>query len=97
VDFLFAISIVNLYLNKNKTNGINRTLEFCGKHSFNIFLFHTFIFYLYFQSFIYWSKNPLLIFMTLIVVTLAISFAAEWLKERIGFYKLQNKIGNLLK
>lgn len=30
-------------------------LSFCGKHSMNIFLFHTFIYYYYFPNLIYWT------------------------------------------
>ena len=60
-------------------------LGFLGKHSMNIFLFHTFIYYIYFPDIIYWSRNPILIYMTLIVVCLCISMMIEWLKRTTGF------------
>lgn len=65
--------------------GLGRSLEFIGKHSMNIFMFHTFIYYIYFPDIIYWSRNPILIYMTLIVVCLCISMMIEWLKRTTGF------------
>ena len=64
---------------------LGRSLEFIGKHSMNIFLFHTFIYYIYFPNLIYWSRNPILIYMTLLVSCLCISVMIEWLKNTIGF------------
>lgn len=66
-----------------------KVLEFIGVHSFNIFLFHTFIYYYYFPTFIYGFGNPVLIFAVLLGVCLLISVGIEKLKEVIGF----NKIG----
>lgn len=65
--------------------GLVRSLEFIGKHSMNIFLFHTFIYYIYFPDLIYWSRNPIMIYMTLLAVCLCISVVIEWLKRTIGF------------
>lgn len=65
--------------------GLGRSLEFIGKHSMNIFLFHTFIYYIYFPDFIYWSRNPILIYMTLLAACLCVSMMIEWLKRATGF------------
>ena len=64
---------------------VQRFLVFVGKHSFNIFLFHTFIFRYYFHDQIYAFRNPLLIFCVLLSVCLVISMALEWLKRVIHF------------
>ena len=64
---------------------LGRSLEFIGKHSMNIFLFHTFIYYIYFPNLIYWSRNPILIYMTLLVTCICISVMIEWLKRTTGF------------
>ena len=69
----------------SRMKGLGRSLKFIGKHSMNIFLFHTFIYYIYFPDFIYWSRNPILIYMTLLVSCLCISVMIEWLKNTIGF------------
>ncbi len=76
---------------------ISRSLEFLGKHSFNIFLFHTFIYYYWFESFIYSSRNPAIIFLLLFTLTLIVSIGIEWLKKGIGFYRLQDYILKTLK
>ncbi len=68
----------------------SRTLQFLGKHSFNIFLFHTFIYYYWFPDLIYASRNPLLIFFALLGSTLFISICLERIKEGIGFYRFQH-------
>lgn len=67
---------------------IKYALEFIGIHSFNIFLFHTFIYYYYFPDFIYGFYSPLLIFLMLLGVCLLISMVIERFKLLIGFDKL---------
>ena len=61
---------------------------FIGRHSFNIFLFHTFIYYYYFSEFIYKFHYPVLIFAVLLGVCLIISVGIETLKRKTGFDKL---------
>ncbi len=77
-----------LFLMKIKS----RLLILLGKHSYNIFLFHTFIFYYFFQKFIYSFYNPILIFLVLTVISLIISVVLEWVKEHIYFYELNGKM-----
>lgn len=64
-----------------------KALEFIGVHSFNIFLFHTFIYYYYWKKFIYSFQNPVLIFAVLLGICLVVSVGIEALKEKIGFNK----------
>lgn len=64
---------------------IAKALEFLGKHSMNIFLFHTFIFYMWFRNFIYASRNPLIIFLELFIACLLISIVLECVKKLIRF------------
>ena len=67
-------------------------LAFLGKHSFNIFLFHTFIYYYYFPGIIYYTKNPLFIFFLLLLVCIIISIGIEKLKKILCFNHVQNSI-----
>jgi len=67
-------------------------LGFLGKHSMNIFLFHTFIYYIYFPDLIYWSRNPILIYFTLLAICICISMAIERVKEITGFNKAVDKV-----
>ena len=59
-----------------------------GKHSMNIFLFHTFIFHYWFKEYIYISRNPLLIILSLLIPCYLISVIIEYGKNKIGFYRL---------
>jgi membrane-bound acyltransferase YfiQ involved in biofilm formation len=65
------------------SSSAKKALEFIGIHSFNIFLFHTFIYYYYFPDFIYSFKNPLLIFTVLLGICLIISMGIEAFKKRV--------------
>lgn len=49
----------------------------------NIFLFHNFIYLSYFQDFIYASRNPVIIFFTLLVACIPISIAINYIKRVI--------------
>ncbi len=91
-DTLVALIIVLLFKSSQRLIKTHGSLAFLGKHSFNIFLFHTFIYYLYFPFAIYWSRNPFIIFVSLLLSSIALSVGIEWLKKAVGFYRLQNWI-----
>ncbi|MDE6759413.1 MAG: hypothetical protein K2J90_01895 [Lachnospiraceae bacterium] len=67
---------------------LHSVLEFIGMYSMNIFFIHTFIYFYFFKEFIYWSKNWMLIFMTLLAVCLLVSVIIECIKKWSGFYSL---------
>lgn len=69
-------------------NAIGNVLEELGKHSMNMFLTHTFIFYFWFKKYIYITRNPILIFLTLLVSSYLLSVIIEFIKKKIGFYKI---------
>lgn len=75
---------------------VRKSFMFLGKHSMNIFLFHTFIFLYWFKDFIYFSRNPLIIFATLLIPCLIISMVIEKIKVIICFRKLNEYIENHL-
>lgn len=83
---------ITLYSSILIPNFISKSLAFLGKHSFNIFLFHTFIFSYYFHDYIYWSGNPLFIYLTLLAVCIPISMFIEWSKQYFHINQLQNKL-----
>lgn len=89
LDNLMTFIIVVLYqsFKASMNRYIIRSFEFLGQHSMNIFLFHTFIFYFWFQQFIYASRNPLIIFFTLLAICIPISITLEWIKK-YTIYKL---------
>lgn len=85
---------VYLYKNLSEIKVFASFLSFLGKHSFNIFLFHTFIYGYYFHDYIYWSSNPIVIVSTLLVVCIIISIIIEFLKKKLGINTLQAKLIN---
>ena len=72
-DSAIVLFVVVIYKSISCPSWVAAGLAFLGKHSFNIFLFHTFIYLIYFHPFIYWSKNPVLIFLTLLFVCVIVS------------------------
>ena len=87
MDCLLSAAIIQLYRSVNIHKYITKVLAFIGKHSMNIFLFHTFIFYFWFQDIVYASRNPIIIFLTLLAICIPISMALEWIKK-YTIYKL---------
>lgn len=63
-------------------------MESLGKHSMNIFLIHTFIYYFWFTDIIYITKNPFVIFLTLLSLSILLSALIEKSKHWIGFYRI---------
>jgi len=94
IDSWLTLLIYVIYLNMNISQNAKKIMQILGKHSFNIFLFHTFIYYYWFRNLLYSLNNPILIFLTLLVVTLVISVGMELVKNYIGYYKLQTRIIN---
>ena len=91
-DAVLTISLVLAYKSITLPSIIHRFLEFAGKHSMNIFLFHTFIYYYWFRDFIYSSRNPIIIYLLLLFICLTVSILIELIKKTVCFDKLCNKI-----
>ncbi len=72
---------------------INNVFAFIGKHSMNIFLFHTFIFYFWFKDFIYCFKYPIVILFVLLIICLSVSYILESLKKAIRFEEIVKVFG----
>ncbi len=81
IDCVLALLIVILYQSIEFSEWIKKVMAFLGKHSMNIFLFHTFIFLFWFQYYIYASRNPIIIILTLLAICIPISLILEWIKK----------------
>ncbi len=81
MDIAITVSIVWTYQMITIPSTIKQVLGFIGKHSMNIFLFHTFIFSLWFKEFIYATRNPITIFTLLLGICLIISIALDYIKK----------------
>ena len=71
-------------------------LRYTGRHSMNIYLVHMFILGYFGGEYISKLQSPIVIFIVLFFASLAISIVFEWVKNKLGFYKLQNKIVSFL-
>ena len=91
VDAFFGLSIILIVVNAvYRSRHISRGFEFIGRHSGNIFMFHTFIYAFYFSGLIYSLWYPPLIYIALLVVCLLISVGLEELKKLTRYNKLKN-------
>ena len=87
-DCVITCCMVKLYTTIQINNYIKKAMAFLGKHSMNIFLFHTFIFQFWFMPQIYYFRNPIVIFIELLTVCLIISIILEQTKKIIKFDSL---------
>jgi len=93
VDGLFTLVwIMILVLTVRDVKIVTPVLKYLGKHSMNIFMVHTFIFYYFYPDFIYSFRYPVLIFIILISCSLGISILIEYCKKIMGLYGFENKI-----
>ena len=68
-----------------KTDGVvGKALEFMGIHSGNMYLFHAFL-YSRWPNLVYWSKNTVLSYLTLLILSILISMVFEYVKEKIKY------------
>ena len=88
VDSLICIGLAMFLYRIKLSKWLTTVMVSFGKHSMNIFLFHTFIYYYWFREYIYMTRNPILIFLTLLVSCYLISVLIEFVKNKIGLYRL---------
>lgn len=88
VDTLICIGLAMMLYRLRLPKWFEAVMANLGKHSMNIFLFHTFIFFYWFRDYIYITRNPLLIFLSLLISCWVISVVIEFVKDKIGFYRL---------
>ena len=91
-DCVITCCLVKLYGLLDVNDWFKKIMGFLGKHSMNIFLIHTFIFEFWFSPQLYSLRNPILIFIVLLLVCLVISIAIEKTKDIIRFNQLVNRI-----
>lgn len=91
-DSVLAILAIVFFKQLSVPNLIQRVLSYVGKHSMNIFLFHTFIYLYWFRDFVYASRCPVFIFATLLLSCLLLSVLFEKLKELLKFDAFVSKL-----
>lgn len=92
----FSVLCICLLSHKYLNNKcLKKILTFLGKHSGNIFMTHTFV-YLYYPELIYWSKNVIVSWISLICLSCIISFVLEKIKSIIKYNEGINRIQSFL-
>ena len=70
---------------------VGRALEFIGRHSMTIFLTHNFLRVVYLKDFFYSSGNFLIIFLLLLIASIALACVLDMFKKLIGYDRLVSK------
>lgn len=96
-DSILVTLLVLLYNFFRLSKPFTILLAFLGRHSMDIFLFHTFIYSHWFKAEIYASRNPVIIFLTLLVVCVIISLILEQIKKLLRINNLINKVDAFVK
>ena len=81
VDTLICVGLAIFFYRIRVAKWFEVVMCNLGKHSMNIFLFHTFIYLYWFEEYIYITRNPLLLFFSLLFSTYLISVIVEYIKE----------------
>ncbi len=91
-DIVTSLSIIILaIIVLREIKYLNQVLMFLGKHSMNIFMTHTFLYLYFFHDYIYCSDNFAVIFSVLLASSLSISILLEFVKTKLGLYRLIDK------
>lgn len=72
--------------------GLNTILAFLGKHSMNMFLTHTLLRQTYYKAFFYSFHNAWLNVLVLLLASLLLSLAIEWLKKLTHYNALMGHL-----
>ena len=79
--------LVAICVRLSKQNRLYHALGYIGKHSGNMYMIHTFFYYYWFPSFFY-SLNPFLAYLLLLLSSCGVSNLLEKIKKSIGWNKL---------
>lgn len=74
---------------------VEKVLSFLGKHSGNIFMTHALI-YTFYPNVVYYTKNVILSWLTLLSISLCLSIVLEKLKELTKYNCLIKNIENMI-
>ncbi len=88
---LFVIVFCNRFIFREGgfiRKAINTVFAFLGKHSMNIFVFHTFLRAYFLKKFLFSMKYPILTILSLLLISLLLSIVFELLKKLIRYDKL---------
>lgn len=83
-----TLVITLLYLCISTKSYLGEVLDFLGKYSMDMFLTHTFIQGMWFENIIYYTKDPLISFATLLTISLLVAIVLDKIKIVIKLNRL---------
>lgn len=86
-SFFMVVMVCVLF----RAKWVEQVLMFLGKHSANIFMMHMF-FYVQCKQLIFWTKNPIACYFTLLGICLLLSIVMEFVKKKIHYDTLFEKM-----
>lgn len=92
-DIVTSIAIVLLAIIVfREIKYLKPALIYLGKHSMNIFMIHTFLYFYFYREYIYFTSNPAAIFGVLLASSLLLSIILEFIKTELGLYRLADRL-----
>ncbi len=86
--FVALVWVTGIYLLLGKVPVLTKCLQFLGKHAINIFFVHTFFYMILYQDEFYGLQYAWLIYIAVLGVSLLYSILLEFMKRKLGVYKL---------
>lgn len=87
----YAAAVIMLFLTLKRPKALDKVLSVLGKHSTNMWMIHTWFCYYLFSNFIYGFEYPPIIFLVLIIVSLATSYILDFLINPITTLIVKHK------
>lgn len=89
IIFIPVIMLCVISLNRNKY--ADKVLSFIGRHSTSMWFIHGFFYRSLFHDYIYVSHRPIIIYITLIVVSLLSAICIDWLNSNLQQFIFHKK------
>lgn len=93
-DAILVCVGVAVYQNSHIRQRVRRVLSFFGRYSMDMFLTHFFLLSLWpsTKSIVYATRNPLIIYLTIVAMSLLLAVVLGEVKERSGFNRLVERL-----
>lgn len=94
-DALIMVTGAYVYQHIGGFDKVKNVLAFFGKYSMDMFLIHGFFYKWWMHDIVYATKNPFIIYITLVAISLIVAIVIEKTKQVIGFNRLINNLRSL--
>ena len=77
-----ALALIIVYI-CTEINKLSVVLNYFGKHSANIWMVHMQLYMLFAQKYIFWTRNPLLVYGTLLLSSLVLAYVIDKILDKV--------------